>query len=161
FGVEFTDGFAFPGYADESERPKAMAKPAIFRSADGTLAAHAIVRGRSAAETVDHVRSFTGQAFRAPAAAQPVMVLPADFVSLYPAKAWEFVPSTPKVAVGGWLQGAVMEIGAGRVAFFGEAAMFTAQLAGPERKAVGMNAPDAGQNPQFVLNVLHWLSGEL
>ena len=26
---------------------------------------------------------------------------------------------------------------------------------------MGMNDPDAAQNPQFVLNVLHWLSGLL
>lgn len=59
------------------------------------------------------------------------------------------------------LQGAVLRFGRGRVALFGEAAMFTAQLAGPTRKPVGMNAPEAGQNAQFVLNLLHWLSGLL
>ena len=34
------------------------------------------------------------------------------------------------------------------------------QLAGPERRPVGMNAPDAEQNAQFVLNVMHWLEGD-
>jgi hypothetical protein len=37
--------------------------------------------------------------------------------------------------------------------------MFSAQLAGAERRPMGMNDPRAGQNPQFVLNVMHWLSG--
>ena len=44
---------------------------------------------------------------------------------------------------------------------FGEAAMFSAQLAGPNRGPMGMNDPAAAQNPQFMLNVLHWLTGVL
>ena len=87
------------------------------------------------------------------------MVLPAGFVSLHPAKAWAFDDATPRVEVGGWLQGAVKDAGKGRAAFFGEAAMFTAQSAGAERRPMGMNAPGAEQNAQFVLNLLHWLAG--
>ena len=67
--------------------------------------------------------------------------------------------ATPRVEVGGWLQGAVKDAGKGRAAFFGEAAMFTAQSAGAERRPMGMNAPGAEQNAQFVLNLLHWLAG--
>jgi hypothetical protein len=52
-----------------------------------------------------------------------------------------------------------MPFGSGRTAFFGEAAMFTAQRSGNER--MGMNAALAEQNFQFVLNVMHWLSGIL
>jgi hypothetical protein len=47
------------------------------------------------------------------------------------------------------------------VAVFGEAAMFSAQVSGPQRRPMGMNAPRAGQNPQFLLNVMHWLAGLL
>ena len=54
-----------------------------------------------------------------------------------------------------------MSIGTGKAAFFGEAAMFTAQVTGKEREPMGMNAPGAEQNLQFVLNVMHWLSGVL
>jgi hypothetical protein len=59
--------------------------------------------------------------------------------------------------VGGWLQGATRRVAAGRVAFFGEAAMFTAQRAGAAQRPMGMNAPRAEQNARFVLNVLRWL----
>lgn len=152
FDVEFSDGFAFAGTDDA-----AMRKPTLFRRDAGNLADHPIVRGHAAGAAVSQVRSFTGQAFRAPDA-QPLMVLPEGFVSLHPAKAWDFAPDTPRVDVGGWLQGAVMEVGKGRAAFFGEAAMFTAQRAGPQAMPVGMNAPDAEQNAQFALNVLHWLT---
>ncbi len=116
------------------------------------------MQGRNARESVGQVRSFTGQAFRAQAA-EPVLGLPETFVSLHPAKPWEFRIDTPQVGVGGWLQGATKIVGNGRAAFFGEAAMFTAQLAGGDRRPVGMNAPGAEQNAQFVLNVMHWLAG--
>jgi len=65
------------------------------------------------------------------------------------------------VPVSGWLQGTAMTVGSGRAVFFGEAAMFSAQVSGPSRSPGGMNAPMAEQNFQFVLNILHWLTGEL
>ena len=75
--------------------------------------------------------------------------------------AGQITDETPRIPVKGWYQGAVMRFGKGRVAVFGEAAMFSAQLAGPNRSPMGMNAPIAKQNPQFLLNILHWLSGKL
>ena len=161
FGVTFTDGFAVEGFGADSVRDAAFAKPTLFRAEDGTLRPHAIVRGRVAAESVASVRTFTGQALRAPATAEPLLVLPATFVSLMPEKAWRFGPSTRRVPVGGWLHGAVMRVGSGRAAFFGEAAMFSAQVAGSGRRPMGMNAPGAERNFQFVLNLMRWLSGRL
>jgi hypothetical protein len=160
FDVEFMDGFAVEAFGAESERRAAFSKPTIFRSSDGTLADHAVVRGRSEKESVTSVRSFTGQAFRSPRL-KPLLVLPSNFVLLMPEKAWQFREDTPRKPVGGWLQGAVMTYGKGRAAFFGEAAMFTAQVAGPNRRPMGMNAPGAEQNFQFVLNLVHWLSQDL
>ena len=161
FGVTFTDGFAVEGFGTEAERDAALAKPTIFRTSDGTLRPHAIVRGRSPNESVASVRTFTGQAFQVPATGEPLLVLPATFINLMPTRAWQFSAETRRVPAGGWLQGAVMRVESGRAAFFGEAAMFTAQVAGPARQPMGMNAPGAEQNYQFVLNVMHWLSGRL
>jgi hypothetical protein len=90
-----------------------------------------------------------------------VLVFGKGVVSLMPQTAWQFTKETPEVSVEGWSQGAVLRFGKGRVALFGEAAMFTAQLAGPQRTRVGMNSPDAPQNAQLLLNVLHWLTGKL
>ncbi len=151
FDVEFVDGFARREPEDEA--------PDLFRVADGSLRDHAIVRGR-AGEGVTRIRTFTGQAFRAPKA-EPLLVFPAGYVQLTPLKAWDFKPDTPRAPVTGWLQGAVQKIGKGRAAFFGEAAMFSAQLAGAEGRPMGMNSPDAGQNFRFTLNLLHWLTGSL
>lgn len=149
FDVEFVDGFAQRETGDE---------PDLFTREHDTLRDHAIVRGDGDPVTV--VRTFTGQAFRAPGA-EPLFVFPAGYVQLLPEKAWRFTPETRRMPVDGWLQGAVKRVGQGRAAFFGEAAMFSAQLAGPDRVPVGMNSPGAGQNHRFVLNLLHWLTGTL
>ena len=158
FGVTFTDGFAMENFGDESDRDSALAKPTIFRTSDGTLRPHAIVRGRAAGDSVTAIRTFVGQAFKAPASAEPLLVLPATFIALMPNKAWQFAADTKRMPVGGWLQGAVMRVGSGRAGFFGEAAMFSAQVYGPARLPMGMNAPGAEQNYRFVLNLMRWLT---
>ncbi len=55
------------------------------------------------------------------------------------------------------LQGALLRRGRGRVAVFGEAAAFTAQL-GPNARPTGMNHPDAPHNARFLRNVMRWLT---
>ena len=60
--------------------------------------------------------------------------------------------------MGGWAQGAVREVGQGRVAVFGEAAMLSAQVAGPNRVPAGMNAPGAEQNATLLRNLVRWLT---
>lgn len=159
FGVEFNNGYAVSGFDGEENLEAAFAEPTIFSIETRTLIQSPITDGRAANESVTSVRTFTGQAFRAPASAQPILVLPEDFISLMPVKSDDFGPDTKRIPVGGWLQGAVMPFGSGRTAFFGEAAMFSAQLS--ENRPMGMNAPMAEQNFQFVLNALHWLSGTL
>lgn len=165
FGASFTNGFAYPGASDaqiEAARGGGSSTPTLFRADSGTLTPHAIVAGRNAGERVTQVRSFTGQAFRWDVPdAKPLMILPADYVSLEPMIAWQFKPDTPVRRVGGWWQGATRRVGTGRVALFGEAAMFSAQIAGADRRPMGMNAPMAEQNAQFTLNVLHWLTGAI
>ena len=160
-GVTFTNGFAVDGFESVAERDAAFAKPTIFSTNNQTLRAHAIVHGRSPDESVKSIRTFTGQAFQAIPGMAPLLEVPQGFVVLMPEKAWQFRPDTRRIPAGGWLQGGVMQIQSGRVAVFGEAAMFSAQVAGPDRMPIGMNAPMAEQNYQFVLNVMHWLSGLL
>ena len=159
FGVTFHDGFAVAGFQGAASRDAAFGIPTIFSIETETLLPHPITRGRAETESVTSIRSFTGQAFQVPESAQVLMRLPDDFVLLMPERAWEFGPDTQTIPVGGWSQGAVMPFGSGRAAFFGEAAMFSAQITGNEPS--GMNAPMAEQNSQFVLNVMHWLSGIL
>ena len=102
--------------------------------------------------------TFTGSAFRSPKDAVPVLVFPENSVSKEPNIAWRFNKQTKEVDISGWNQGALLKVGNGRVAIFGEAASFTAQLAGPQKRRMGMAAPHADQNFQMLLNVMHWLS---
>jgi hypothetical protein len=159
FGFAFRDGFATAPFASVDSIQAAMDRPSIFRRADGSLRSHAITRGWGDTIVIDSVRTFTGQAFRAPVGAEPLIVLPEDWLLLLPERAWQFTANTTVRPVGGWLQGATLRVGRGRLAVFGEAAMFSAQRAGAERRTMGFNAPDAGQNAQFTLNVVHWLVG--
>ena len=149
FGVEFSNGFA---------QPKSMIKgqPDIFRLGS-RLNNSVVTEGRNETERVDAVASFTGSAFKPPAGAIPLIVFEPGSISLEPERAWKFYDSTPKRDIGGWSQGALLEVGKGRVALFGEAAMFTAQISGNGRQ-MGMSSPMASQNHQFLLNVMHWLS---
>lgn len=159
FGFEFRDGFAVEDFRTEAEGRAAFDKPTLFEIGKGTLIDHAIVRGNRPEDAVMRVRTFTGQAFRAPARAQPLLRLPDNFILLMPEKAWRFTLQTPRLAVGGWLQGAVMHVGRGRLGVFGEAGMFTAQiqLGAGEPVPMGMKAPLAEQNYRFILNLMRWL----
>jgi hypothetical protein len=150
FGVEFSNGFAA---SKPTERPTTF----TFRQGTG-LQESAVTQGRGDQEKVTEVATFVGSAFKPPQDATPVLVFSANFVSLKPDKAWQFTAATPKEPLEGWCQGAIMKVGNGRVAVFGEAAMFSAQLAGPGQQKMGMNAPVAKQNHQLLLNVMHWLT---
>ena len=154
FGVAFGNGFAYDSTEQESRFR--------FSRGNGLLADHPVTRGRDASERVDSVDTFTGQAFRLMGAdADPVLTLAPGTVLLMPEVAWQFSPLTQRARAGGLLHGAVLRHGRGRVGVFGEAAMFSAQLGGPQRRPMGMNDPGAPQNAQFLLNVMHWLSGVL
>ena len=150
FGVQMTDGFATDSSCTTDE--------IVFRRSDGSLADHPITNGTNRSERVDSVRTFTGQAFRLTRPGRPLLTLGAGAVVLLPTTAWRFSDSTPRIPAEGMLQGAVLSHGRGRVAMFGEAAMFSAQVSGPSRRPMGMNAPHAGENSRFLLNLMHWLA---
>jgi hypothetical protein len=153
FGVHYSPGHAL----DE----KTQAEPMIFRRSDRTLADHPITMGRTVPQRVDSVATLTGSAFRVDKGGEPLLIFGPGIVSFTPTNFWMFKADTPRIPVTGWYQGAVLRVGKGRAAFFGEAAMFSAQVEGPKREPFGMNTPAARQNPQFILNLLHWLSALL
>jgi hypothetical protein len=148
FGFDMNNGFAFDSTGTGTQ---------LFIREDGTLKDNYITNGRTVQERVDSIYSFTGQAFQIPKDATPVLFLNENFISLMPDTAWNFKDDTPKISVAGWSQGAVKKFGKGKVAVWGEAAMFSAQIAGEQKVKVGMNAPKAKYNYQLLLNIIHWL----
>jgi len=162
FGVRMLNGFAYDGSREsDGDTRSAVRGSTLFSRSDGTLAPHPITDGRSQAEWVDHVATFTGQAFNAEGDVEPLLVFGSEQLSIQTTKAWEFSEDAERLPVAGWYQGLVLRVAEGRVAVFGEAAMFTAQLSSGEQEPMGMNAPVADQNPRFILNLMHWLAGSL
>jgi hypothetical protein len=125
------------------------------------LAPHAVFEGRASGERIDSIVVFTGSALGLAGAGSPLFGLPPHVTLLYPTEAWRFSRDTRRESGAGWLQGAALRVGRGRVVALGEAAMMSAQRQGPRGNPMGFNDPRAAQNVQFILNVLHWLSGLL
>jgi hypothetical protein len=134
--VEFKNAYAYVGSEGSL----------TYRKADKTLVEHEVTEG------VSSVATFLGSAFRIDGTHVPLMTLGPSAVAR---PAMGSAPHPQEVPIGGWLQGALLEHGRGRVGVFGEAAMFSAQVRGG--RAMGMNAPGAEDNPRFVLNVMRWL----
>jgi len=151
FGFEFTNGFVFNTLSSR--------ETAFFKTKDNTLVESSITKGMNATENVKHIVSFTGQAFKIPTDATPVLKFNSDYVNILPDTAWVFkdIPRTP---VSGWFQGAYKKFGKGRIVVWGEAGMFTAQFQGPEKVKFGMNRDIAKENYQLLLNIIHWLDGK-
>jgi L-ascorbate metabolism protein UlaG (beta-lactamase superfamily) len=150
FGFEFINGFAMTG---ERSWP-----PSVFCSADKTLPDSPIKTGLKDWERTDSIATFTGSAFKPPPDAMPVLSFLDKHYSLQPDTAWRFNLATPTQHLKGFSQGAILQYGNGKVAVFGEAAMFTAQTVNGNMK-VGFNSEFAPRNAQFALNLVHWLDG--
>ncbi len=149
FGFEFLNGFA--------RSANRTWPPSVFSFNRNNLNESIITIGTKDYERIDSVATFTGSAFKIPKEAIPILCFTKEDVSLQPKVAWSFDANTPSVNLQNYYQGALLKFGKGRIAVFGEAAMFTAQIANGNK--VGINSPAAPQNAQFVLNLIHWLDG--
>lgn len=155
-GVTMLDGYARTAAPD---RP-----PDFFTLKDGTLKPHPIVAGRNDKESVQSVATFTGHAFQASRDFHPLMTFgPGSAAIVMMSANFKDVPQSewPQFNIEGWWHAATRTLGQGRVVLLGEAAMCSAQLAGPDKRPMGMNEPTAAQNPQFCLNTVRWLTGVL
>jgi hypothetical protein len=148
FGFKFTNGFAM-----DSTKPGDI----YFYRNDNTLTSCPITNGRNSNETVNKVVTFTGQAMRIPAEATSILNFDRRYILLETDTAWVFDSNTKHTPIKDWSQGAYMKYGKGRVVMFGEAAMFSAQLAGQNQRKVGMNSDYAEENYKLLLNIIHWL----
>ncbi len=149
---------------DGSARGGPGGSPDVFQLENGTLIPHPILAGRAEGERVTRVATFGGTAFHTSVDFQPLMVFgPGSTAQTglnlnLPDVAQS---ENPRFEIAGWLHGAAGRLGQGRLVVLGEAAMCTAQRSGRDQRPMGMNHPEAAQNPQFCVNVVHWLSGLL
>jgi len=171
FGVQMGKGYVFD--ADHSDNNPTFL---VFSTDNGLLGNHPVISGRSAPERVRRVVAFTGQSLSVPSGAAALLKLassafevdsPAPVGALRANGSRESHADVPSGARSdaGRAQGVALVFGKGRVIVTGEAALFSAQLLkfgqpGVPDLRFGMNAP-GNDDRQFVLNILHWLSGEL
>ncbi len=152
FGFDFYDGYVM------NDSLRGMID---FDRSTGSLASNFITNGRNVEEQVKRVRTFTGQGFKIPKDAESILVLNECLTVHLVDTMWVFNEKVKRFSAKGLSQGAVLTFGKGRIAIFGEAAMFSAQLAGSNRIKVGMNAEEASENYKLLLNIIHWLDGKL
>lgn len=151
FGFEFCDGFA------QLEKKGNM--PDAF-SEDNKRLTPSILKDGTIGEKVANVITFTGSSFSIPSDAIGVLKFLDNDICMKPNVAWQFDDTTPKIPLTDKFQGAIKLYGKGKIAIFGEAAMFTAQKVSQNSNTfkVGYNSSYASENIQFIRNVLLWLS---
>jgi hypothetical protein len=150
FGVESSKGYTF----DPQNSVAGSASHLIFSRENKLLGTHPIIEGRGEGERINNLRSFTGQSFKGPDESMPILKLSDTATD---AANFEGKNSAPAA---GRAQAVALKFGKGRVVIQGEAAMLSAQIAGAEKRPMGMNVPGY-DNKQYVLNLMHWLSGLL
>lgn len=162
FGVHVAGGLV---QDPKNFEPKLEESHLVFSRDNGLLGDHPITCGRSDAERIDRVLSFTGTSLSIPEEATAFFRLSDSAVDL--------PPTTPTVqksggdvrvsmdygeptSAAGRVQALAMEVEKGRVVILGESGMLRAyhdQRGSP----VGMNFPGY-DNRQLALNIMHWLS---
>lgn len=152
FGFDFCDGFAQLAEKEKNQDVFSFENKRLLKTVltDGSLVAK-----------VDAITSFTGSSFSIPKTATGIMQFQKNDLCLKPEIAWQFNENTERIPINGYYQGAIMEFGKGRLAVFGEAAMFTAQTIEQNGNTfhIGFNSYFAPNNVAFIRNVLAWLTG--
>jgi hypothetical protein len=150
FGVDMSKGYTF----DPENSVKGAPTQLIFSRENKLLGNHPIIEGRSEAERINVVRSFTGQSLKGPEGSTGILNL-ASTATDRPTFAAETSVSAARRT-----QAVAFKFGKGRVLVQGEAAMLSAQISGSEKRQMGMNVP-GNDDRQYALNLMHWLSGIL
>ncbi|MFP8488177.1 DUF4350 domain-containing protein [Gracilimonas sp. Q87] len=148
FGFEFNNGFA--------SLVKEQNEPDVFNSDNRRLVTMNLPNPK-----INSVTTFTGSAFKYPGNAKTILLFKSGDFSLEPEIAWQFNDDTKATDISGYSQGAIMDYGKGKLAVFGEAAMFTAQIiTAPQGEfKVGLNNKElAPQNLEFLRSLMKWLT---
>jgi len=150
FGVDMSKGFT----ADplNYERIALDASWIRYTRANKSLADHPITRGRDVSERINSILTFTGQSLKGPKESTALLLLSPSAYDVFDID--QPIKATTSSAAGR-SQAVAMPFGKGRVVVTGEAAMLTAQ-----NQNFGMNYPGTDDR-QFVLNIMHWLTGLL
>ena len=147
FGVDMSNAFT-----DDPANYDPQLGQILFSRTNKLLVDHAITRGRDPSETINRIVTFTGQSLTGPKGSVAFLKLADTAIDAVAPE------RKTKVSAAGRAQGLALERGKGRVVVLGEAAMLTAQLAGPEKAPFGGLNVKGIDNRQLALNIMHWLS---
>lgn len=152
FGFNFCDGFAY----QQKEQRNA---PDIF-SINNKRFLNTIISDGTLGKKIDNITTFTGSSFTIPKKAKGILKFKKGDYCLAPEIAWRFNDNTPSTDLENKYQGAILEFGKGKIAVFGEAAMFTAQTVTNNSGTFrfGFHSEQAPNNIQFIRNLIFWLS---
>jgi hypothetical protein len=150
FGVDMSKGLTRDPANFEKE--SGIEDFIVYSRENKLLVDHPITSGQNDAEKIVRVIAFSGQSLKGPEGSAVFLKL-AD-------TAIDMIPPGKDVSAAGRAQGVAFKFGKGRVVVLGDAAMLSAQLAGSEKRPMGMNYPGI-DNQQLTLNIMHWLSGLL
>jgi hypothetical protein len=129
-----------------------------FTPEHGLNTSHPIADGSTGREAVRRFFSFGGQAFIPADGAEILLTIPEGWDAVFTYRLRDELKTAPRIDASGMAQGAAMEYGEGRLAIFGEAGGFTAQIIDGSLK-FGMNTAEGSDNPEFILATLRWLAG--
>lgn len=129
---------------------------------------HPIINGRTGAERIRRVLTFTGQSLSVPPGATALLPLGPHAIDLSARPRVErnggdvrvIVEFGDAVSAAGRAQAVALSHGRGRVVMLAEAAMASAQLSAHDKSPFGMNVTGYDDR-QFILNTMHWLTGAL
>lgn len=150
FGVEMSNAHTID---PQNTTPEGDNPGFIVYTREHGLGDHAITKGRNAGERVAKIIAFTGQSLKGPSDA-------VAFMRLSDTARDVARDSGQSISAAGRAQGLALRAGKGRVVVLGEAAMLSAQLAGPNKVFFGMNRPGT-DNRRLALNLVHWLSRKI
>ncbi|KGL58530.1 hypothetical protein [Polaribacter sp. Hel1_85] len=152
FGFSFCDGFAYLNKEVENS-------PDVFSISNKRLLNTNITNG-FLGEKLDEITTFTGSSFSIPKKAKGILKFKKGDCCLAPEVAWQFLENTPNTDLKDSFQGAILNFGKGKLAVFGEAAMFTAQTVTNNSGTYkfGFHSEQAPNNIEFIRNLIYWLS---
>jgi hypothetical protein len=127
-----------------------------FTASSGLNVRHPIAGGGTGRKPVARFHGFGGQALIPPANAETLLAIPSGWSAIFTYNLQRDLTTAPRIDASGMAQGAAAEFGKGRIAVFGEAGGFSAQVL-PDGRKSGFNDPAGADNPEFVLATLRWL----
>jgi hypothetical protein len=179
FGVKLGNGFVFETNPDnfDDKDPTEL----VFSDHNHLLDSNPITRGRNGAERLHRLVAFTGESVTIPRGGNAILRLSPTVGEVHTREAVQPLYDDDAVKAKANLEAAARQwpivgramavafkMGRGRVVVSGEAGMLTAQVFKEKDKdgtekfvgKTGMSVP-GNDDKQYVLNVLHWLSGVL